>query len=76
MLLSMFFLYVSRSGRTLGALRTVTAMKIPFILCFAHGPPTTRLRRCDHNASHLARPRRDPPCVDRGPLVASPFFAE
>ena len=43
-------------------------------LCFAHGPPITRLHSYDRNAAQLARPRRNPHGVDRGPLVASLFL--
>lgn len=53
---------------------TVVAMSSRSFLCFAHGPPITRLHSYDHNAPHLARPRRDPPRVDRGPRVASLFL--
>jgi hypothetical protein len=42
--------------------------------CFAHGPPITRLHICYRNAAQLARPRRGPPGVVRGPPVASLFL--
>jgi len=67
LLLSMFFFHVARGGRTLIARRAVTAMSSRSFLWFAHGPPITRLHSYDRNAPHLARPRRDPPRVDRGP---------
>lgn len=73
-LLSMFFFYFARGGRTLIARSSFAAVRCCPFLCFAHGPPITRLHRCDRNARQLARPRRTPPRVDRGPLVASPFL--
>ena len=50
------------------------AMISVVFLCFTHGLPFTRLHHCDGNAAQLARPRRIPPRVDRGPLVASLFL--
>ena len=61
-------------GRTLVARSTIAAMSSCSFFCFAHGPPITRLHICGRNAAQLARPRRDPPGVDRGPLVASLFL--
>jgi hypothetical protein len=73
-LLSMFFFYVARRGRTLVAGRIIAAFSSRSLLCFTHGPPITRLHRSGRDAAQLARPRRDPPGVDRGPLVASLFL--
>jgi hypothetical protein len=66
-LLSMFFFYFSRGGCTLVACRCIAAVGYCLFFCFAHGPPFTRLHSSGPNTAHLARPRPDPPRVDRGP---------
>jgi len=73
-LLSMFFFYFARGSRTLIARSHIAAMSSCSFFCSAHAPPITRLHVCARNAAQLARRRRDPPGVDRGPPVASLFL--
>jgi len=74
LLLSMFFFYFARGGCTLIVRGHFAAVSFCSLFCFAHGPPITRLHICGRNAAQLARPRRSPPGVDRGPPVASLFL--
>ncbi len=76
MLLSMFFFFFARRTRTLVTRWAIAALSSCSFLCFAHGPPITRLHIFDRNTSHLARPRRDPPGVERAPPRGVTVFAD